>query len=81
MHYDHKFILDQLWPKLPTTTSGVTRQATCGNYAIAEHSENKRKRGGRQVKRQQELWNGKHGLIPKNKGTMTGRGRDTKIIF
>ena len=26
---------------LPTTTSGVAQQGTCGNYATAEHSEKK----------------------------------------
>ena len=52
MHYNHESILDQLRPGLPTTVSGVTQQGTCENYAIAEHSKNKRrKRGGRQVKR------------------------------
>ena len=49
-----KSILDWLWPGLPTTSSDVAQQGTCGNYAIA--SENKsRKRGGRQVKSQQEV--------------------------
>ena len=44
------------WPGLPITASGVAQQGTCGNYAIAEHSKNKRrKRGGRQVKKQWEV--------------------------
>ena len=39
------------------TTSSAAQQGTCGNYDTAEHSKNKRrKRGGRQVKRQQEVW-------------------------
>ena len=43
-----KSILDWSWPGLPLTASGVTQQGTCGNYATAEHSKNKkRKRGGR----------------------------------
>ena len=64
---------------LPTTTSGVAQQGTCGNYATAEHSQKKEKRGGRQVKRQQEVWKGRHSLIgvgTLNIGTMTGRGRE-----
>ena len=46
-------------PGLPTTASDVAQQGTCGNYATAEHSENRRrKRGGRQMKRLRELWKG-----------------------
>ena len=57
MHYLDKSIPDRAWPGLPTTASGVAQQGTCGNYATAEHSENKRKkRGGRRVKRQLEVW-------------------------
>ena len=56
MHYNHQSIPDQSWPGLPTTALGVAQQGTCGNYATAEHSKNKRrKRGGKQVKRQQEV--------------------------
>ena len=48
-----KSILDWSRPGLPTTTSGVAQQGTCGNYATAKESENKsRKRGGRRVKKQ-----------------------------
>ena len=58
----------------------VTQQGTCGNYATAEHSENKRrKRGERRVKRQQEVWKGRRSLIwvgTLNIGTMTGSGRE-----
>ena len=64
MHYDHESIPDQLRPELPTTTSGVAQQGTCENYATTEHSKNKRrKRGGLQVKNQQEVWKGRHSLI------------------
>ena len=35
MHYNHESILDQLWPGLPTTASGVAQQDTCGNYPTA----------------------------------------------
>ena len=52
-----KFIPDRSRPGLPTTASGVAQQDTCGNYATSKHSENKSKRrGGRRVKRQRELW-------------------------
>ena len=64
----------------PTTASGVARQGICGNYATAEHIENKRrKRGGRRVKRQRRLWKGRRTLVrvgTLNIGTMTGRGRE-----
>ena len=50
---------DRSQPGLPTTASGVAQQETCANYATAEHIENKRrKRGGRRVKRQREVWKG-----------------------
>ena len=52
MHIFDKSILDQSWPGLPTTASGVTWQGNCGNYATAKHSENKSRKRGRQVKRQ-----------------------------
>ena len=55
-------------------------RGTCGNYATAKHSENKeRKRGGRRVKRQREVWKGRRSLIrvgTLNIGTMTGRIRE-----
>ena len=80
MHYVDKFILNWLRPELPTTASGVTWQGTCGNYATAGLSENKwKKRGERQVKRQQEMQKGKCTLIrvgSLNIGTMTERGRE-----
>ena len=75
-----KSIPDRLRPGLPTTASGVAQQGTCGNYATAKHSENKsRKRGGRRVKRQREVWKGRRSLInvgTLNIGTMTGRRRE-----
>ena len=80
MRYNHQSISDRSRPGLPTTTSGVAQQGTCKNYAIAKHSENKsRKRGGRRVKRQREVWKGRRSLIrvsALNFGTMTGRGRE-----
>ena len=73
-----KSIPDRSRPGLPTTASGVAQQGTCGNYVTA--SENKsRKRGGRRVKRQREVWKGIRLLIrvgTLNIGTMTGRGRE-----
>ena len=73
-----KFIPDRSRPRLPTTAAGVAQQGTCGNYATA--SENKsRKRGGRRVKRQREVWKGRCTLIrvgTLNIGTMTGRARE-----
>ena len=73
-------IPDWSWPGLPTTTSGVTQQGTCGNYATAKQSENKSiKRGGRQVKKQPEAWKGRCSLIKVgtlNIEMMTGRGRE-----
>ena len=80
MLYLDKSIPDRSRPGLPTTASGVAQQGTCGNYATAKHSENKRrKRGERRVKRQREVWKGKRSLIEVgtlNIGTMTGRGRE-----
>ena len=67
-------------PGLPTTASGVARQGNCRNYVTAGLSENKRrKRGGRRVKRQRELWKERRTVIrvgTLNIGTMTGRGRE-----
>ena len=63
MHIVDKSIPDRLRPGLPTTASGVAQQDTCGNYATAKHIENKsRKRGGRRVKRQREVWKGRRSL-------------------
>ena len=71
---------DRLRPGLPTTASGVAQQGTCGNYATAKHSENKSgKRGGRRVKRQQEVWKGRRSLVrvgTLNIGSMTEAGRE-----
>ena len=79
MRYLGKSIPDRLRPELPTTASGVAQQGTCGNYANAAHSENKRrKRGGRRVKRQREVRKGRRSLVRMgtlNIGTMTGRKR------
>ena len=73
-----KSISDQ--PGLTTIGSGVAQQGTCGNYTTAKHSENQsRKRGGRPVKRQREVWKGRHSLTRVGTlsiGTMTGRGRE-----
>ena len=56
IHNHYQSTPDQSRPGLPTTTSGVAQQGTCGNYATAKHSENKsRKRGGRRVKKQREV--------------------------
>ena len=80
MCYNHESIPDRSRRGLSTTVSGVAQQGTCGNYATAELSENKRrKRGGRQVKGQQEVWKETRSLVrvgPLNIGTMTGRGRE-----
>ena len=76
MHYDHESIPNQSWPRLPTTTSGVAWQGTCGNYVTAEHSENKRRKRGRRVKRQQELWKGRCTLI--SVGSLKYRNNDWK---
>ena len=80
MHNHYQFIPDQSRPGIPTTTLGVAQQGTCGNYATAKHSENKsRKRGGKQVKKQQEVGKGRRSLIrvgTLNIGTMTGRRRE-----
>ena len=80
MRNHYRFISDRSRPWLPRTASGVAQQGTCGNYATAEHSENKsRKRGGKRVKKQREAWKGRCSLIrvgTLNIGTMTGRGRE-----
>ena len=81
MCYLDKSIPDRSRPGLPTTASGVAQQGTCGNYATAEHSENKRrKRGGRRVKKQREVWKGRSSLVKVgtlNIGTVT-TARDWK---
>ena len=75
-----KSIPDRSWPRLLTTASGVTQQGTCENYATAKQSENKsRKREGKQVKKQQEVWKGR--CLLERVGnlyieTMTGRRRE-----
>ena len=80
MQYDDETIPDQSRPELPTTTSGVAQQSTCGNYATAGRSKNKAKqRRGKRVNRQRELWKGRRTLIrvgTLNIGTMTGRGKE-----
>ena len=79
MSYLDKSIPDRSRPGLATTASGVAQQGICENYATAEHSKCKRKRGGRRVKRQREVWKGRRSLIKMgtlNIGTMTGRGRE-----
>ena len=79
MSYLDKLIPDRSRPGLTTTASSVVQQVTCGNYATAKHSENKRKkRGGKQVKRQREVWKGRCSLIrlgTLNIGIITERGR------
>ena len=77
MRNHYQSIPDRSRPGLPTTASGVVQQGTCGNYATTKHSENKRrKRGGRRVKKQREVWKRRRSLIgvgTLNIGTMTGR--------
>ena len=80
-----KSIPNRSRPGLPTTASGVAQQGTCGNYATAVHSENKRrKRGGKRVKRQQEVWKGRRSLVGAdtlNMGAMTVRGRELAYLM
>ena len=80
MRNHYQSIPDRSRPGLPTTASGVAQQGTCGNYATAKHSKNKsRKREGRRVKKQREVWKGRRSLITVgtlNIGTITGRGRE-----
>ena len=78
MHIVDKSIPDWSRPGLPTTASGVAQQGTCGNYATASEKK-RRKKGGRQMKRQWEVWKGKRSLIrvgTLNIGTMAERGRE-----
>ena len=85
MRYLDKSIPDRSRPELPTIASGVAQQGTCENYATAEHSKNKsRKRGGRRMKRQREVWKGRSSLIrvgTLNIGTITGRGRELEDLM
>ena len=77
--YLDKSIPDRSRPGLATTASGVAQLGIRENYATAEHSKCKRKRGGRRVKRQREVWKRRRSLIKVgtlNIGTMTGRGRE-----
>ena len=80
MRNHYQSIPDRSRPGLRTTASGVAQQGTCGNYATAKHCENKiRKRGGKRVKKQREVWKGRRSLISVgtlNIGMMTGRGRE-----
>ena len=80
MRYSHQSIPNRSRAELPTTASGAVQQGTCGNYAIAKHSENKRrKRGGRRVQRQQEVWKGRRSIVrvgTLNIETITGRERE-----
>ena len=80
MRCDDESLLDRSRSELSTTASGVARQGTCGNYATDELSENKtRKRGGRRMKRQWEMWKGRRTFIrvgTLNDGTMIGRGEN-----
>ena len=49
MRYDYESISDWSRPGLPMTVSGITQQGNCGNYATAEHSENKRRKASAEV--------------------------------
>ena len=44
MRNHYQSIPDRSQPGLPTTASGITQQGTCGNYATAEHKEQKKRR-------------------------------------
>ena len=85
MRYLDKSIPDRSRPGLPTTASGVAQQGTCGNYATAQYSENKRrKRGRRRVKRQREVWTGRSSLVRVgilNIKTMNGRERELEDLM
>ena len=60
MRNHYQSIPDRSRSGLSTTALGVAQQGTCGNYATAKHSENKRrKRGGKRVKKQREAWKGR----------------------
>ena len=85
MRSHYQSMPDRSRPGLPTTASGVAQQGTCGNYATAKHNENKsRKRRGRRVKKQREVWKGRRSLIrvgTLNIETMTGRGRELEDMM
>ena len=85
MRNNDEFIPDRSKPGIPTTASGVARQDTCGNYDTAGLRENKRRKiAGRRVKRQQELWKGRHTVIRAgtlNIETMIERGRELGDIM
>ena len=85
MHCNDKSIPDRSRLLLPTTASGVARQGTCENYATSGFSENKRrKREGRRVKRQRELWKGRRTIIrvgTLNIRAMTGRERELADVM
>ena len=49
IRYFDKSIPDRSRPGLPTTVSGVARQGTCGNYATAGLSENKRRKASEET--------------------------------
>ena len=80
MRCDNKSIPERSRSRLPITASGVARQDTCENFATAWLCKNKRrKKRGKRVKRQRELWEGRRTLITVgilNIGTMTGRERE-----
>ena len=74
MRNHYQSIPDRSRPGLRMIASGVAQQGTCGNYTTAKHSKNKsRKRGGRQVKKQREVWTHRGGYL--KYWNITGRGR------
>ena len=85
MRYVDYSIPDRSRLGLPTTASRVGRQGTCGKFVTAGFSENKRrKRGGRRVKRQREMWKERRTLIrvdTLNIGIMTGRGKELEDMM
>ena len=83
MRNNYQYIPDRSRPRLPTTASGVAQQGTCGNYATASKNKS-RKRGGRRVKRQLEVWKERRSLVrvsTLNIGTMTERERKLEDIM
>ena len=61
------------------TVAGVAQQGTRENYATAKHSEDKRrKRGGRRVKNQREVWKERHTLV--RVGTLNKGGKLVREI-
>ena len=85
MRINHESKQDRSQPELPTTASNAARQSTCENYTTAKYSKNKRrKRGGRRVKWQQEVWKARRSSVrvgTLNIGAMTGRGRELKDLI